>query len=179
MTSHFYLFMTLVGVLIITPARADYNNLDVRGTGEAYYLGFIKVYDAALYVENTVDSSDILDADVSRCLKLDYAVSLSTSDFVRGAETVLKRQYTEQELESVRQNIDLLHRSYRDVDSGDTYTLCYDAASQATTLSLNTFPLVTIASPDFAKVYFGIWLGPHKALDDTLRKNLLAVNSNR
>ena len=53
---------------------------------------------------------------------------------------------------------------FRDVGAGDRYALTYQP-DIGTTLSLNGEPLGTIAGSDFARAYFGIWLG-----DEPLRK---------
>jgi len=43
-----------------------------------------------------------------------------------------------------------------------------------TTLSYNGGVLVSVDSPDFAEIYFSIWLGKTDPLDETLRDDLLA-----
>jgi hypothetical protein len=170
------LIATLLFVILLPGSvHADFAGLQLQGRGEARYLGVIKVYDAVLYSPAGVTAERMLDSDISRCLDLKYAVSLKVEDFIRGADTVLARQYDEAELDQVRAEIDALHRSYRTVAKGDRYTLCYDAATTETTLLLNGQELVRIASADFARVYFGIWLGPEAPLDKKLRDRLLAI----
>jgi hypothetical protein len=173
------LLATLLAVTLLPGSAsadsADYAGLQVQGRGEARYLGMIKVYDAALYSPPGTPAERMLDPDISRCLDLKYAVSLKVDDFIRGADTVLARQYDEAELVPVRAEIDALHRSYRGVAKGDRYALCYDATTRETTLALNREELVRITSADFARVYFGIWLGPEAPLDEKLRDRLLAT----
>jgi hypothetical protein len=149
------------------------SQLILVGEGEVYYMGFIKVYDAALYVESKTNSQEIIDPETSRCLKLTYEVSLAVEDFVRGAETVLARQHSPGEIAHLRQEIDILHGAYRDVGKGDSYSLCYDAPRRLTTLALNDTELVAIHSNDFAEAYFGIWLGAVEPIDEKLRDQLL------
>lgn len=67
----------------------------------------------------------------------------------------------------------MLHNAYQDVQKGDSYYLCYDAQQHQTTLTLNDTKLVTVPSAEFAKVYFGIWLGEIKPIDERLRERLL------
>lgn len=173
------LLLTTLLVVTLLPGSAladgaDYAGLQLQGRGEARYLGMIKVYDAALYSPPGIPAERMLDPDISRCIDLKYAVSLKVDDFIRGADTVLARQYDEAALDHVRAEIDALHGSYRAVDKGDRYALCYDATASQTTLALNRQELVRITSADFARVYFGIWLGPEAPLDEKLRDRLLA-----
>ncbi len=146
------------------------------GQGEIRYMGIIKVYDASLSASRMVTGERILDKEISKCLNLHYAVSLTSDQFIRGAEAVLQRQHNKEALDAIQPQIDALNAKYRNVEEGDSYTLCYDAASKTTTLSLNNEELVNIASADFAKFYFGIWLGPDAPIDKDLRNDLLTTN---
>lgn len=149
-------------------------NMELIGKGEAYYLKFIKVYDASLYSDNILAEDDILNSDVSKCLHLHYAVGVDKEDFITAANTVLARQFTPERLERVASEIASLHDGYRDVDEGDIYTLCYNETGNETVLSLNGDQLVTVTSQEFAEIYFSIWLGATDPLDNKLRNNLLA-----
>ena len=107
---------------------------------------------------------------------LQYEVSLKQKDFIKAANTVLQRQFTAEQLESVKGEIDRLHAGYVDVKDGDQYSLCYDSKESSTSLSHNGQELVRLYSKPFAKIYFSIWLGNDSPLDDKLRDNLLARN---
>lgn len=152
---------------------ATISTMKLLGKGEFHYLGFIKVYDAALYVDGEIPEQGILAADVSRCLQLTYEVSLEVKDFVLAAETVLSRQHSPEKIAELRKEIDTLHAAYKDVKQGDSYFLCYSAATQQTTLTLNSTELVAVTSADLAAAYFGIWLGETKPVDEQLRAGLL------
>lgn len=170
------ILLTTVFSLFSTSAMSSFSvgDLQLLGKGTAYYLKFIKVYDASLYIKDPANNQDILSGDISKCLLLDYNVSLSREDFIKAANTVLSRQFTAEELEAVRQELDRLHESYIDVTEGDTYSLCYDKNDSRTTLSHNNRELVGIDSKPFATIYFSIWLGKMSPLDETLRDDLLA-----
>lgn len=165
--------LLLMAILVPTTVMATPEDMELVGTGKAKYLGVITVYDAALYVRNKKGSEDILSADTSRCLKLDYAVEVSPEDFIRAADTILRRQHDKDKLAGVEAEINKLHRSYSKVTKGDNYTLCYDSTAKATTLYRNNLPQVEIVSKEFAEVYFGIWLGAKDPLSDSLRDSLL------
>jgi hypothetical protein len=168
---------TLIFTLMFSLAHSNQiEDMELHGMGEAYYLKFIKVYDASLYTEQSASEDEILQGAVSKCLLLQYDVAVKQKDFIKAANTVLNRQFTTEQLERVRIEIDQLHAGYQDVKDGDQYTLCYDNRKATTTLSHNGEEIVRILSKTFAEVYFSIWLGKEKPLDDRLRDNLLARN---
>jgi hypothetical protein len=168
--------LLLMAILLPKTVTAIPEDMELVGAGKAKYLGFITVYDAALYVRNKEAMEEILSPDTSRCLKLDYAVEVSPEDFIRAADTILKRQHDKDILTRVEPEINKLHRSYSKVAKGDNYTLCYDSAARATTLYRNSLPQVEIVSEEFAEIYFGIWLGAKDPLSDGLRNRLLGQN---
>lgn len=169
-------FLLILAVLVIChPASAAIPaQLTLLGSGEVRYLGLIRVYQASLYGSPEATRETILDPSTSRCLKLDYEVGLSVDNFVEAAETVLERQGLDLENSPVKAQIDLLHRHYRDVQEGDSYSLCYHAETGTTDLNLNGEQLVSVPSPDFATVYFGIWLAEQEPLSQSLRRQLLS-----
>ncbi len=148
--------------------------LELRGKGEIRYLGIFKVYEAYLYTDSMHQDKDVLSAMCSRCLKIEYAMGLSAKDIIEASEVVLQRQHEKSTLAGVKAELELLYQKYKDVREGDIYTLCYDSHSQKTSVILNKNLLVQISSPDFAAIYFGIWLLEKNALDDRLRRKLLS-----
>lgn len=170
------IFLTTLLCLFSTAAMSASSESDMQlvGTGTAYYLKFIRVYDASLYAGDPIGNQDILSGNISKCLLLDYNVSLGREDFITAANTVLARQFTTEELDMARKELDRLHENYRDVTDGDIYSLCYDKDDSRTTLSLNGEELVGIESKQFARIYFSIWLGNTSPLDEKLRDDLLA-----
>ena len=74
-------------------------------------------------------------------------------------------------LQKLRQQIDTFNQFYRDIESGDRYSLTY-LPERGTELALNGEPLGTMPGDEFASALFGIWLG-EKPLDETLKKKLL------
>ena len=159
--------------LPLTVAAVIPADLQTAGKGEALYLGVIKVYDAELFVSPDASRTTVLDAEVSRCLTLDYAVELSADKFSLAAETVLKRQHDAATLASIQPQLDQLHAAYVDVKAGDVYQMCYDAKAQTTRLQLNGKAVTQVKSAAFAAVYFGIWLGEKQPIAQALRESLL------
>lgn len=167
---------TLLILLVLSGPMTVWGMVDdmvPQGNGIAKYLGFITVYRATLLTGADMQEESVLSASTSRCLKLQYEVSVKAEDFVLTADTVLARQHSAATLSRLKNDIERLHRAYTDVNAGDVYTMCYSAFDQTTRLSLNGVEQVAVPSAEFASIYFGIWLGPEKPLDDRLRNNLL------
>lgn len=156
-------------------AKDDISSLQFTGKGNAYYLGFIKVYEAALFTEDISEPKQVLGDDISKCLQLTYSVSVDKDDFIKAANTVLNRQFSVNDLVKVQDQIDHFHNQYKPVNSGDVYSLCYNGSNQQTTLELNNTVVVVMESAEFAQTYFSIWLSENDPLDKTLREKLLGT----
>jgi len=168
--------VVLIGCLLLAGTASAEQMIKV-GSGEARYLGFIKVYEAELYADRLEDRADILQPDVSKCLKLTYEVALKPEDFIKGASVVLSRQFPDEQLDSITPQIDALHSAYVGVEPGDFYELCYDAASARTSLSLNERELVSIQSEQFGNAYLGIWLSDNQPLSRALQQDLVGAGT--
>lgn len=167
--------LTLLFITLPTSVQGmDIHNLQLQGSGTVRYMGFIKVYDAQLYTEPSAQPDEVLSPQSSRCLKLNYAVSLTKRDFIEAAEKILRKQHDLNIIERVRPQLAQLHDNYQPVRDGDSYTLCYNGQTQTTRLLLNGIEQVEIQSADFAAVYFGIWLGEKEPLSQELRSALLS-----
>ena len=170
--------MVLMLIMLLVPqvsgATIAPEGLQRLGQGNAYYLGFIKVYQATLFGSPAGDAETLLSDDVSKCLHLEYQVDVKKQQFIEAAEIVLERQFTAQRLDQVREGIEELHRGYLDVNGGDSYTLCYRSETGVTSLARNGSEVLSITVPGFAEVYFSIWLGEQRPLDERLRGDLTA-----
>lgn len=133
------ILITIILILGFSYANASPSTKDMalHGKGKAYYLKFIKVYDAAMYTEQSATEEEIRQGAVSKCLLLQYDVSIKKQDVIKAANIVLDRQLSPDQLDKVRDEIDLLHDNYLDVKDGDKYSLCYDRKEKSTTLSHN------------------------------------------
>jgi hypothetical protein len=133
----------------------------------------VDVYVAALYLGGCGEAPRVLEADVPRRLELSYLRGFEARQFGEAAEAVLRRTLDDAALASLRERIERLHRAYRDVAAGDRYALTY-VPDRGTELALNGEPLATIPGADFARAYFGIWLGS-RPVDEGLRDALLGA----
>jgi len=134
------------------------------------YLKFIKAYVAALYLPEGGKAEDVL-SDVPKRLEISYLVSIKGPDFDKGAAPVLERNQSPAELAKLQRRIDRINAAYKDVRSGDRYSLTY-LPGRGTELALNGTPLIVIEGADFAAAYFGIWLG-REPIDEKLKRDLL------
>jgi hypothetical protein len=157
------------GAVFAERADAGSRSFALCGTGLLRWR-LLKAYAAALYLEDCAAAADPL-ADVPKRLEIEYFWSISAERFGKAAEDILARQHPPAELAPLRERLDRMARAYRDVERGDRYALSY-APGAGTTLAWNGEPLVTIPGADFARAYFGIWLGEASA-DDGLRAQLL------
>jgi len=145
--------------------------MNLVGSGEYKYLGFISLYKARLFTDGK--AQNVLEPQANRCLVLDYEVAITAEQFAEAANTILQRQLAPSEVERISSEINQLHASYRTVEDGDRYSLCFDGASKITSLALNGENIVSIRSPEFAAAYFGIWLGDREPINQRLREDLL------
>lgn len=167
-------WLASLSLIFALPAFANNPpSLKIAGQGKALYMRFIKVYDAELAVSENAQRNNVLSAEVSRCLTLNYAVDLSADKFVLAAESVLQRQHDASTLAQIQPQLAQFHAAYQDVEKGDIYQMCYEAKTHVTSLSLNGVSLVQVSSDVFAKYYFGIWLGEKHPIAHRLRNDLL------
>ncbi len=144
--------------------------LELHGMGLFRYRIIFRGYVAALYLPAGVSGARSLE-DVSRRLEIRYFWSIAAGDLTKAADHFLEAQLGRESLLPLRDRIARLHRAYRDVEPKDRYSLTY-IPGVGTELALNGEALVTIPGADFARAYFGIWLGA-RPLDEALRDGLL------
>jgi len=162
--------LTVQGVTFAESVRTGDTVLMLHNAALLRYLKVIRAYVAAVYLPEGVASNKVLE-DVPKRLEISYLVSIKGSDFGKGAEPVLRRNQTPEELARLRGRIDRLNAIYRDVKPGDRYALTY-LPGRGTELTLNGVPLTVIEGADFAEAYFGIWLG-REPIDAKLKRDLL------
>ncbi len=170
--------LSLLSILIVsalsTTAFASYDKWPLVSKGQVRYMKMIKVYDISLFSPTKVNANNILSPNVSKCLKLDYAVSLTVDKFRLATNKVLKRQHTSDYLRSIKKPLETLQSAYKPVKKGDTYTLCYNGSNKFMRLELNNNKLVEIQSAELAKAYLGIWLSKNKPISSPLYDSFFA-----
>lgn len=117
-----------------------------------------KVYAAGLYLADEADAGRVLE-DVPKRLEIAYLRDLDAGVLVQAADDYLKKNHTAEEIASIKSRLDDLNKLYAAVKEGDRYALTY-LPGAGSELVLNGKRLGVIPGADFAKIYFGIWLGP-------------------
>jgi hypothetical protein len=151
---------------------AGSSRLQLFGLGLLRYRVLFRGYVGGLYLPAGATAATAL-ADVPKALELYYFWDLEKDLFGEAAEELLANAHPPQRIAQLRERLDRLHPLYRDVEAGDRYRLTY-APGIGTTLAHNGEPLGTIPGADFARDYFGIWLGA-KPIDESFRDQLLAT----
>jgi hypothetical protein len=144
--------------------------LALQSVGLLRYRIFFKGYVAAVYLEEGTPPREVLE-DVPKRLELEYFWSIAGDKFGPAAETVMERNLDARSLERLRPRFEALHEKFQDVEPGDRYSLTY-LPGEGTELAKNGVPLALVPGEDFARAYFGIWLG-EDPLDRDLRDELL------
>lgn len=134
------------------------------------WMSILKVYDASLHL-GAGESPERVFADIPMRLHLVYHRGFTAAEIVKGGDTLLARNVDAATLTALRDRLERLNATYRDVKPGDSYTLTY-VPGAGTTLRLNGSALITVPGHDFAAAYFRIWLGD-KPINDSLRDALL------
>lgn len=144
--------------------------LELRSLGLHRYRILFKGYVAALYLEPGTAPAEVLEP-VPKRLELAYFWPIGGGKFGPAADSVLERNLDARRLEQLRPKIDALHEKYQDIEPGDRYALTYHPG-EGTELAKNGVRLALVPGEEFARAYFGIWLG-EAPLDRKLRDQLL------
>ncbi|UCD31112.1 MAG: chalcone isomerase family protein [Desulfobacterales bacterium] len=146
--------------------------LKIQGTGLLRYLGVIKAYVGALYLEEGSSIKDVL-ADKPKRLEVEYFHALKGEDFGITTNKVIAKNTDSQTLQSIRPQIDYHNSLYEDVQPGDRYSLTY-VPGKGTTLALNGKSKGIIEGADFASALFSMWLGKFP-MNKPFKKQLLGL----
>jgi len=160
--------ISIVFSTLVSSANASTKQWPLISKGEVRYLKMIKVYDISLYSPSNITANNVLNTNISKCLKLDYKVELTQDKFRLATSKILKRQHTAAQLEKIKTPLEKLQQAYKPVKKGDSYSLCYNGKNQIMQLALNDKKLVDIKSAELAKVYLGIWLSKNKPISQSL-----------
>ncbi|RMD75005.1 MAG: hypothetical protein D6818_02365 [Bacteroidetes bacterium] len=153
------------------PARLEESpDLELRGTSTLRWMGLFRVYSGGFYLPAEVASAR-WDEDVAKCLELVYFRRIAAQDFGKASDKMLKKGLDTEAYARIEERLVEFYRYFRDVNAGDRYTLIYRPGG-GTELRLNGEPLGVVPGNDFARAYFGIWLG-EAPLDKGFRDQLL------
>lgn len=133
---------------------------------------WVDVYAAALYTHSELSPREAVAGRHDKRLELYYFRNIARSDVIKAAWLTLERQLDSQRLAALRDELDALHATFKDIRPGDRYALDYDR-EQGLRLSRNGETIFTSQDSAVADAYLGIWLAPD-GLSDKLRAQLLA-----
>lgn len=160
---------TIEGVSFDPRVQVAGQPLALQGVGLLRYRLVFKAYVAGLYLGEGIAPGRVFD-DVPKRLEIEYFWPIEGADFGPAAEKVLSRTLDARAIEALRPRLDAINARYRSVRPGDRYALTY-LPGRGTELSLNGEPLTVVPGADFARHYFGIWLGSDP-IDEDLRDEL-------
>ena len=155
--------VTVNGIEFPRTFALEDRTLALRGAGMMRWAMLVDLYAGAFYLPESIPAGQ-WDRDIARHLELCYFRDIPAEGFVKSSQDHLQSTLPAERLAVLQPQLDDLYGLFRDVGAGDRYALTYQP-DIGTTLSLNGEPLGTIAGSDFARAYFGIWLG-----DEPLRK---------
>ena len=146
--------------------------MKIQGAGLLRYLGFIKAYVGALYLEEGSLVTDVL-SDKPKRLEVEYFHALKGEDFGVSTNKLIAKNTDAQTLEKIRPQIDYHNSLYEDVQPGDRYSLTY-IPGRGTELALNGKTKGIIKGADFASALFSMWLG-ESPMNEPFKKQLLGL----
>jgi hypothetical protein len=146
--------------------------LKINGTGLFRYLGVIKAYVGALYLQEGTSVQDVLE-DIPKRLEVEYFHALKGNDFGITTNKIIAKNTDSQTLNRIRPQIDYHNSLYEDVEPGDRYSLTY-IPGIGTTLALNGKTKGIIEGADFASALFSMWLGK-SPMNQSFKQQLLGL----
>ncbi|MCK8515479.1 chalcone isomerase family protein [Methylonatrum kenyense] len=159
------------GVSLDREVTVDGEALELYGYGTARYARVFKVYVAGFYGPKDVTPEDVLEKDVPRRLEIEYLRSIDADDINEATREMLERQLDEDTYAEVKDRFAYLADLYEDVGEGDRYAFEY-IPGEGGTLYFNGEAVGNVEGEDFARAYFGIWLG-EDPLSSSLKRQLL------
>ena len=160
------------GVQFENTYETDGIQMKIQGTGLLRYLGFIKAYVGAFYLEEGSYIEDVL-SDKPKRLEVEYFHALKGEDFGISTNKVIAKNTDALTLEKIRPQIDYHNSLYEDVHPGDRYSLTY-IPGRGTELALNGKTKGIIKGADFASALFSMWLGEFP-MNEPFKKQLLGL----
>jgi len=158
--------MTVGGIEL--PTQKD--GLELSGAGLLRKGFFFKIYVGALYTDKANDNARFPDS-VAKRIDIHYFHHTPKKHMVRVANATLRKNLSAQEYEALLPKIEKLHNAYRDGKKGSCASILH-RPGEGFAYSFDGETIVTIDCDQFAKAYFGIWLGEHPS-SQTVKEAML------
>lgn len=144
--------------------------LSLSGVGVLKYLGFVRIYNGALYLPADVEKNRALD-DVPKRLEVSYLRSLKAEDFGPATIMGIGQNVGPATFKRLESRIAYHNTLYENMRPGDRVSLTY-MPSIGTTVEVKGKTKGTIPGADFARAIFSMWLG-EKPFDMGFKRALL------
>jgi hypothetical protein len=151
---------------------AEETKLKLRGTGLLLYLGFIKAYVGAFYLDENCTIDEAL-TDRAKRIEVQYFRPIKGKDFGPATDKSISKNVDPVTFERLRPQIEYHNSLYVDVRPGDRYSLTY-IPGRGTELALNGEPKGVIEGSEFAAALFAIWIG-QEPIDKSFKKQILGL----
>ncbi len=150
--------------------KTDTETLSLSGVGVLKYLGFIRIYNGALYLPPDVKGKDAL-LDIPKRLEVEYLRSFKAEDFGTATIAGMRKNVDPETFNRLEDQINAHNRLYPDIQRGDRVSLTY-IPDNGTEVAVNGVVKGTVAGADFAKALFSLWLGENP-FDASFKRALL------
>lgn len=149
--------------------EAGGKKLSLNGMGQRMKF-IVRVYVAGLYLEHPQkDAAKILAADEARAVQMKLLLKLDKKT-VADAIVAAFRRNSQAQLPALKDRLDKLEASFRDVAEGDQLTFTYLPGKGTQVKGPGTD--LTVPGKDFADALFAVWLGGDP-VDAGLKRGML------
>ena len=152
--------------------KAADTELELKGVGLLRYLGLVKAYAGAFYLEEGTSIDEAL-TDRAKRIEVEYFRALKGEDFGPATVKIMEKNVGKETIQRIRTQIDYHNSLYEDVKPGDRYALTY-IPGQGTELALNGEPKGIIEGAEFAAALFSIWIGK-KPIDESFKRQIMGL----
>ncbi len=156
-----------LGHLSRAHAATELGGLTLRGQGRLRYFG-LHVYDIRLWSAAPVNAARWSEQPLT--LEIEYARSLEGQEIAKRSLAEMRRQADIGDARARAWLADM-QAAFPDVRAGDRISGRFEPGVGAQ-FFVNGQPRRRIADPDFARLFFGIWLSPQTS-EPALREQLL------
>ena len=133
---------------------------------------FVDAFEVGYYQEKHNLSLDPLD-NVAKHLEVRYFVSIPAKKLFNYNISVMKDNYSKQDLLAIANEIEILKEYYVDLKRGDSYELTY-IPQIGTKFEYNGNLKGIIKGERFAEILFAVWLG-EKPFDKKIKEQILSL----
>ena len=155
-----------------TGFQTSETELELKGVGLLRYLGLIKAYAGAFYLEEGIPVDEAL-SDNAKRIEVEYFRPFKGKDFGPATIKMMEKNVDKEIIAKLRAQIDYHNSLYEDIKPGDRYALTY-IPGKGTELALNGEPKGIVEGSEFASALFSIWIGS-RPIDESFKRQILGL----